>query len=66
MGAVGGWEGSTGSGAAYVNRGGVEGIGFEDPWLIVEREGCKVAPWIHTKCHHLPENRERSAMEPCL
>ena len=32
---MGGWEGSTGSGAAYVNKGGVEGIGFEGAWLIV-------------------------------
>jgi hypothetical protein len=41
---MGGWEGSAGSGAAYVNKGEVEGVGFEGPWLIVEKEGCKVAP----------------------
>ena len=39
---MGGWEGSTGSGAVYVNKGEVEGVDFEDPWLIVEREECKL------------------------
>lgn len=41
---MGGWGVSAGSGAAYVNKGELEGIGFEGPWFI-RGGGVQVVPW---------------------